>query len=106
MVVVWSARANRDLAEIWNYYGSKNLRAAVRIVRDIRMAALKLEKMPMMAPLELLLDDMPEGFRSVVVKKMHKIVYRIEGDTVGIVTIWDCRRDPVALREKVTERKS
>jgi plasmid stabilization system protein ParE len=101
MVVVWSARANRDLAEIWNYYSSKNLRAAVRIVRNVRKATLRLEKMPLMAPVERLLDDMPEEFRSVVVKKSYKIVYRIEAGTVGIVTIWDCRRDPAKLRENV-----
>jgi plasmid stabilization system protein ParE len=91
------------LVEIWNYYSSKNSRAAVRIVRNIRKETLRLEKMPLMAPVERLLDDMPEEFRSVVVKKSHKIVYRIEGDTVGIVTIWDCRRDPAELRENVTK---
>jgi plasmid stabilization system protein ParE len=104
MVVEWTPEAKRDLTGILDYYGSRNFRAAVKIVNAIDSAVLRMGRMPLAAPVELLLSDRPEGFRSVVVRRIHKLVYYID-DKVNIVAVWDCRRNPMVLREFVTRRK-
>jgi plasmid stabilization system protein ParE len=53
--------------------------------------------------IELLLEDLPGGFRSFVVQKRHKVVYNIDGDTINVAFIWDCRRNPLTLR-KIAEQ--
>jgi plasmid stabilization system protein ParE len=98
MVVTWSPQAKEDLAEIWNYYSPLSLRAATRYIHGIRSAVQLIAQNPKIAPIELQLDDRPEGFRSFVVRRRYKVIYCIEGDTVNIVFIWDCRRNPATLR--------
>ncbi len=97
MVVVWSARAQRELAAIWDYYSAKSIPAAVKIVRTIHSAVHKLANFPEIAPVELWLEEFPEGFRSFVVQKIHKIIYFIKDDKIYIVALFDCRRNPATL---------
>jgi plasmid stabilization system protein ParE len=103
MVVEWSNRAKKDMAQIWEYYRSKNESAAIRILKRIRSSALILAFSPRIAPRERQLEEFPQEFRSMVVKGIHKIVYYIDGDKVNVVTIWDCRRNPEILRKIVME---
>jgi plasmid stabilization system protein ParE len=106
MVIEWSPKAKRDLAGIWNYYSERNIRAAAKILREIDSAALRIGRMPLSAPTELSLEDRPEGFRSMVVKQNYKIVYFLADGKVNIAAIWDCRRDPAALRQSVMKEEN
>jgi plasmid stabilization system protein ParE len=107
MVVEWLAEAENDLKEIFDYYLAEAGRDTAKKITDrIRVSAEQLGEMPLSASVELLLEGRPEGFRSMVVKRNHKVVYFVGNDKVNIVTVFDCRRNPVVLREKVTERKS
>jgi plasmid stabilization system protein ParE len=101
MVIEWSPKAKRDLAGIWNYYSERNLRAAAKILGEIDSAVLRIGRMPLSAPVELSLEDRPEGFRSMVVKHNHKVVYFLADGKVNIAAVWDCRRDPVDLKGSV-----
>jgi plasmid stabilization system protein ParE len=56
---------------------------------------------PRLGKVEPSLDDIPGGYRSLIVKRTYKIVYQTGGGMVYIVAVWDCRRNPAALREKV-----
>ena len=40
-------------------------------------------------------------YRSLVVGKLSKIVYRVDDDTIHIVDFWDCRREPKVLAREV-----
>jgi plasmid stabilization system protein ParE len=71
------------------------------MTEKIREYADDLGKMPFSAPVELLLEGRAEGFRSKVVKGLHKIVYFVGNGTVYIVTVLDCRRDPALLKDTV-----
>jgi plasmid stabilization system protein ParE len=104
MVVKWLSRAEIRLQEIYDYYlAVAGEKTAKKITGRIIEKADLLSRMPMSASVELLLDDRPEGFRSMVVKRIHKIVYFIENNSVNIVTVFDCRRDPAKLRESVLQ---
>ena len=52
---------------------------------------------PHLGPVEPLLADRSSTYRSVVVARQNKIVYRIMDDCIEIVDFWDCRREPKAL---------
>lgn len=54
-----------------------------------------------MAAIEPLLEDFPQAFRALVVKKHYKVIYYIEKDTIYAVTIWDCRQNPNKLKLEI-----
>lgn len=102
MVVRWLAEAEDDLRAIYNYIRSDaGESTARRVVERIIRHADRLGTMPMSAPVELLLENRDEGFRSKVVRRTHKIVYFIKQDDLYIAAVFDCRRDPAVLKDKV-----
>ena len=50
---------------------------------------------------EPLLADRPVMYRSYVVNRLNKIVYRIVDDYIEIAAFWDVRRDPGVLASQV-----
>ncbi len=73
------------------------MRAAVRILEDIKLDVRRVSENPLLAPKELLLEEREENFRSVVVRKLFKIVYFFDEDKITVASIWDCRRAPSRL---------
>ena len=62
-------------------------------------SCLILIKNPYAGPLESSLEDQVEVYRSLVVHKYYKLVYRVleETQTVEIAAVWDVRRSPQVL---------
>lgn len=56
---------------------------------------------PYLGPIEPLLADLPSNYRSIVVARQNKIVYRIVDNRIEIADFWDCRREPKALADQV-----
>lgn len=85
---------------IHNFYSDKNKKAADKIVKAIFNAVEKLGTFPKMAPVEVMLAGLTEEYRSMVVRKMFKVIYFIHEsmDEVVIVAVVDCRRDLKQLR--------
>lgn len=56
-----------------------------------------------MGPIEPALKDFSEKYRSLVVRRLFKLIYRIdvENQLVIIITIWDCRQSPEKLKTKI-----
>ncbi len=55
--------------------------------------------MPQIGVLERLLSDKQITYRSIIINKKGKMIYRIEGEIIYIVDFWDCRREPKKLIE-------
>ncbi len=106
MVVIWTPPAKNDLAGIWAYYSVRNMRAAVKIVKNIQSILVLVAQNPNIAPAERMLDDRPEGFRSFVVRKRHKVIYHVNDDIIEVVAVWDCRRNPDLLRRMTLRRRA
>lgn len=70
-------------------------------LRKIAETKSLLSTNPYLGPLEPLLSDHPSSYRSVVVAKQNKIVYRIINNCIEIADLWDCRREPKALSEEI-----
>jgi plasmid stabilization system protein ParE len=106
MVVRLHWRAERQLKAIFDYYNGV---AGSRVARNIVLRIIKsidaLRYMPFMAPVEPLLADEPVEYRSLVILRRYKAIYHVDEETgtVVVVDFWDCRMDPVALKERVVE---
>ena len=106
MVVRWSTVAEERLKNIFNYYFDvASQKVATRIVSEIIEACDSLELMPFKAPVEKDLAGCDLVYRSLVVKKIFKIIYHInlKTDSVLIATIWDCRRSPLLLKDEISK---
>ncbi len=95
MTVKWTGPARRDLLELHEYLHLRDPIAARRYVKAVREASDRLAELPEMGAK---FDPRPlEGeFRSVVIRN-HRLIYRLDSDTVVVFRLWDCRRDPDAL---------
>ena len=56
---------------------------------------------PHLGPIEPLLADLPSSYRSVVVAKINKIIYRIVDDCIEIADLWDTRREPKSQANEI-----
>lgn len=105
MRIIWLSEASKALDAIYDFYCSKSERAANKIITDIYNATLLLAEQPFMAPIEHALSEMSENYRSLVVRRLFKLIYRVDKNSqaVIIVTIWDCRQDPDKLKVDILE---
>jgi plasmid stabilization system protein ParE len=101
MDVIWLPAAEEALDSIYRFYMEKSLQAARRIISDILNSTQRLIDYPEMAAIEQILKNHPIMFRSLVVRKTYKVVYYVEGNRIYIADVWDCRQNPVSLRERM-----
>ena len=97
MTIKWHVKAVGDLDKIYDYYVTKNPRAAAILYNKI------LDAVEIIAPIEEMLIDFPEDYRSLVVKN-YKVVYFIKDDLVLIVQIFDCRQNPIKFKRITLSR--
>ncbi|MDR0843735.1 MAG: type II toxin-antitoxin system RelE/ParE family toxin [Tannerella sp.] len=97
----FTKKAIEDLEEIYHFLEQKNENAAVYLHNYILDEIERLKTFPQMAPIEPLLADCSETFRSLIIRKIHKVIYYIEDETVNIVSIWDCRQNPDTMRNNI-----
>ncbi len=103
MRVVQTDSAKQQILDTARYirreFGKKSKESFLQKVRETRRL---LADNPCLGPIEPLLAERTQTYRSVVVGKLNKMVYYIEEDTViYVVAFWDCRREPDTLASQV-----
>jgi len=101
MEIIWLPLAEDALDNIFYFYAENNVSAARKIIANIKREVECLSLFPEMAAKELLLEDYPQNFRSLVIKHHHKAVYFIENNTIYIADVWDCRQNPDDLQNRI-----
>ena len=102
MNIKWFPVAHQDLNDIYVYYATKNLRAAASMHNGIIDEVQTLENQPYMAPVEPFLKELSKKIRSLVVSKgRFKVLYFVENDTIHIIRIWNCKRNPEKLKKSI-----
>lgn len=103
-VVVWRKNANRSRLNILEY-GRKEygFRVANKMNQRFEHCAALLASHYQLGKIEPLLVGRRYEYRSVVVHKLFKMIYRVDDvrDTIYIVDLWDTRREPQAFREEI-----
>ena len=89
MRIRFTPRARDDLIEIHDYIAAENPRAARRVASTIRDQVRVLANHPLLGrPGQL------PGTRELVIDRYpYLLAYRINGDTVEVLTIWHTARD-------------
>lgn len=107
MKVILSDLAKQQIRETANYisreFGKKSRENFIQSVRETKEL---LVKNPQIGPIEPLLNNRKENYRSVVIGKMNKLVYSIKGESINIVAFWDCRREPKSLSKDVEKSQN
>ncbi len=99
--VQWAEVAVRDLGELVSYIAVDSETDATRVLKRIETRAAALESSPASGRVvpELAHFGM-RTWRELVVRP-YRLVYRIEGDTVTVLAVFDGRRD---LEDVLLER--
>jgi len=100
IIVLWSDSAVSELQSLHDYYlTTASSKIAKKIVNSIVNKSLLLSKNPRIGQIEELLKHRKEEIRYLD-DGNYKIVYKIEGQTVLIASVFDCRQDPMMLVKK------
>lgn len=91
----WTEEAWIALNSIYAYHAIFSEQGARRLMKNILSAANRLSVFPLSGKIEPCLKYATRPYRSIVVKKDHKLIYRIEDNDTLIVIhdVWPCKRD-------------
>ena len=103
MKIIVSEQADERLHATADYiqyrFGHKAKKAFIHEFRIL----IRLRNNPYMGATETLLNEKSKTYRSIVLQKVNKMVYFIDGGVIHIADFWDTRREPVAQAEQVKE---
>ena len=95
MIPSWEKIAVKQLKEVAGYiennFGKKRKNV---FLSDVAHTIGLLESNPYMGALDPLLSGRAKSYRSIIINRLDKMVYYIDGDIVHIAAFWDCRREP------------
>lgn len=105
MKVRWMPEALKTLDDIFLYLINQEAYNAARLtVSDLLKEADKLANHPFMGFREPLLRNEPEDYRSLIVRRIYKIIYHSDSEYIYIIAVWDVRQNPSRLISTITKR--
>ena len=95
MKIHWHKRAAAQLHKIEEYV-QRDFGERIRqeFMDEVEQATLSLADMPTMGIIDPLFAHRKQTYRSLIVRRLNKIVYYVQGDTIHIAAFWDTRREP------------
>ena len=95
MKIHWHKRAADQLHQVEEYV-LRNFGERIRheFMDEVEQAILSLADMPTMGKLDPLFSHRRQAYRSIIVRRLNKVVYYVKGDTLHIAAFWDTRREP------------
>jgi plasmid stabilization system protein ParE len=96
--VIWTYFATSELKNIYLFHKlAASPRIAEKIKKSIFNVTKKLLISPMLGQIEDSLIDLKQGHRYIV-EGNYKIIYRVLGDEIYIVDVFDCRQNPQKIK--------
>ncbi len=95
MKIHWHKRADAALHQVEDYvleYFGEKVRQ--EFMDEVEQAVLALADMPTLGQLDPLFAHRKQAYRSIIVRRLNKVVYYVKGDTIHIAAFWDTRREP------------
>lgn len=103
--VIWSTASNKEYVKVLKYvYAEFGLRAAETLKREVDTCLGRIAKNPEIAAQEELLKGETCLYRSKIVGKHNKIVYKCDSENIYISDFWDMRREPSALSRRIKRK--
>lgn len=104
MKVRWSPDAKARFDKTGEFIKTRfGVKAQMQFKLEVRRVNNLLKSNPYIGPVEPLLADLPSTYRSFVVNRLNKIVYRIMDDHIEIADFWDTRREPQKQAQQVKD---
>lgn len=103
MKIIWTPDALQNLDGVYNFLAQVNERAAANTYNLILDKAYLLINHSRIGKVEPMLEKLRDEHRSLLVLRRYKIIYRINDETIIIVSIFDCRSNPADLAERIKE---
>ena len=104
MNVEWTPQARSAVIETMIYieetFGTKAMSDFADAIAESEMY---LARDPYMFKIEPLLESCADTFRGLLVKKINKIIYRIDNNSVYIVDFWNLRMSPKKLQNRIKD---
>lgn len=102
-VLIVEPRARRSIRHTLDYGRREfGIMAQRNLRKHIERTTGLLKSFPHMGKIESQLSGRKYEYRSIVVHKLFKMIYRVDEvrDTIYIVGFWDTRREPQALEQE------
>ncbi len=91
--VVWADTATADLTAIAEYLAATDIGLALRMVEELRSQAAKLATLPLRGRVVPELQAQGIVFYREIFRHPWRLLYRVAGNTVYVVTVCDSRRN-------------
>lgn len=95
MNIYWHKRAAAGLHQVEEYvlrdFGEK---VRKEFMDEIENAVMALADMPNKGKIDSLFVHRKQTYRSIIVRKLNKIVYYVKDNNIHIAAFWDTRREP------------
>ena len=91
---LWTRQALDSVRSIYLFYKEKSPQSAGKLKKDLLQSPRKLYFSK-----QYQVDDINPAYRRIVVRN-YKILYKIKGDTIQIIDVFDTRQAPQTLRSK------
>ena len=101
MKVRWKSDAIQSRRQISKYiYKNFGETALKDFLQEIDRIVKLIKSNPAIARIDPLFADRVNTYRSIIVNRLSKLVYRIDDDVINIVAFWDCRKEPIIKPHK------
>ena len=95
MKVKWYSHAKAGRRNVTTYILRRfGLRRAERFMEQVDDKVSMIMQNPNIGTVDSLFEERPLEYRSVIINRLSKLVYRYENDTIHIVAFWDTRQEP------------
>ena len=101
MRLIWAEDAIESVDNTADYIEEQfGVARCLQFYDEVQSMADELEKHPHLGPID---EDLKGGrfeYRSLGIGELSRLIYRIDGETIRILYLWNTRRDPLSLVEK------
>jgi plasmid stabilization system protein ParE len=95
MKIHWHKRAAASLHQVEDYilqeFGDK---VRQEFMDEVEQSVSTLTEMPTLGRLDPLFAHRKQAYRSIIVRRLNKVVYYVKDDIIHIAAFWDTRREP------------
>jgi len=79
-------------------FGMASVRKFNSLIKEYEIVLLQ---NPLIGLVEPLLQDRSVVYHSIVINRYNKLIYYVDSDFIYIVDIWDTRRNPDSLSDRI-----
>ena len=98
MKLIWADEAIESVDNTADYIEENfGLESSIQFYDEVQSRADELETYPKLGPID---EDLAGGqyeYRSLGIGELSRLIYRIDGETIRILYLWNTRRDPLRL---------